>query len=68
MIIVKMQTKFSVFKGLRLKLVKMSSKHFLTANNKLLGKKLDESQIETKIKARSENKSFVEYLLARMFF
>ena len=39
MIIVKMQTKFSVFKGLRLKLVKMFSKHFLTANNKLLGKK-----------------------------
>ena len=47
----------------------MSSKHFLTANNKLLEKNyVAESLIERKIKARVEEKSFLEYLLAGMFY
>ena len=47
----------------------MSSKDFLTANNKLLEKKsVAESEIESKIKAKITEKGFLKYLLARMFY
>ena len=44
----------------------MSSKHFLAKNNKLLEKNyLAETLIESKIKAKVNEKDFLEYLLAR---
>ena len=46
----------------------MSSKHFLTATNCWKKIYVTESQIESKIKAMVKEKSFLEYLLARMFY